>query len=58
MPTADYSLDDVTAAVLSIGGHGFTAETDLVKNCLFITYNDPNSLKYCFTYNLKTLIHI
>lgn len=31
MPTADYSLDDVTAAVLSIGGPGLTTETDLVK---------------------------
>ncbi|XP_052701633.1 uncharacterized protein LOC128178481 isoform X2 [Crassostrea angulata] len=29
MPTADYSLDDVTAAVLSIGGPGLTTETDL-----------------------------
>lgn len=43
MPTADYSLDDVTAAVLSIGGPGLTTETDLVKKkkYLFLTYNDP-----------------
>lgn len=31
MPTADYSLDDVTAAALSIGGPGLTTETDFVK---------------------------
>lgn len=42
MPTTDYSLDDVTAAVLSIGGPGLTTETDLVKKkYLFLTYNDP-----------------
>eukprot|EP00105_Crassostrea_gigas_P045427 XP_019929575.1 PREDICTED: uncharacterized protein LOC105344991 [Crassostrea gigas] len=29
MPTVDYSLDDVTAAVLSIGGGGSITETDL-----------------------------
>ncbi|XP_065943342.1 uncharacterized protein [Magallana gigas] len=29
MPTVDYSLDDVTAAVFSIGGGGSTTETDL-----------------------------
>lgn len=31
MPTSDYSLDDVTATVLSTVGPGFTTETDLVK---------------------------
>lgn len=49
MPTADYSLDDVTAAVLSIGGPGLTTETDLVKKKILVSYiqwSDSYSLKY------------
>lgn len=46
MPTSDYSLDDVTATVLSTVGPGFTTETDLVKKkqkktYLLLTSNDP-----------------
>lgn len=41
MPTVDYSLDDVTAAVFSIGEGGSITETDLVKHYLFLTNNDP-----------------